>query len=122
MNVRIFVTVAIIVAVAAPVTATAKPIPVKRPALQLPKHIAKRHVAPRVLCICVTIPAGALPVASEVDLEAQVDVELIAHGLDPVYASLQTTAGLQAQYDAVLVAHGLSPYFNAAQSGQAPTA
>jgi hypothetical protein len=112
VNARVFVTVATIVALPAPAIATAKPVPVKHPASQVAKHVAERHVVPRVLCICVTIPASALPVASEVDLEAQVDVDLIAHGLDPVYASLQTTPELQVQYDAVLVAHGLSPYFN----------
>jgi hypothetical protein len=70
-----------------------------------------------MLCICVTIPAGALPVVSEVELEAQVDVDLIAHGLEPSYASLQTTPELQAQYDAVLIAHGLGPYFDTGPGG-----
>jgi uncharacterized protein involved in high-affinity Fe2+ transport len=121
MNTRAIITVAAVAALAAPAAAAAKPIPAKRPASQVSKQVAKRHVAPRVLCICVTIPAGALPTQSEVDLEAQADLDLIAHGLEPGYAYLQTTPELQAQYDAVLVAHGLSPYFNAARTAQAPS-
>jgi len=112
MNARVFVTAAVIVALAWPAAATAASIPGKHPATQVAKHATKLRVAPRVLCICVTIPASALPVASEVELEAQVDVDLVAHGLEPAYASLQTTPELQAQYDAVLIAHGLGPYFD----------
>jgi hypothetical protein len=98
-----------VITLAAPMGATAKLIPGKRPGQQLAKHVGARHVAPRVLCICVTtVP---LPTQSEVVLEAQNDLELIAHGLEPAYASFQITPALQAQYDAVLIANGLSPYF-----------
>jgi hypothetical protein len=106
-----WVTVGAIAALAAPAGAAARLIPVKHPTPQLAKHVTKHHVAPRVLCICVTIPASALPVRSEVELEALVDVDLIAHSLEPAYATFQTTPALQAQYDAVLVANGLDPYF-----------
>jgi hypothetical protein len=109
VNARVLVAAAIAVLVA-PAAATARPIPGKHPTPQSTKHAAKRHVAPRVLCICVTTPV-TLPAQSEVVLEAQNDVELIAHSLEPAYASFQTTPELQAQYDAVLTANGLGPYF-----------
>ena len=118
MNARVFVTAAVVVGLAWPAAAWAKPIPVKHPAIQVAKRVTKLHVAPRVLCICVTIPAGGLPVASEVELEAEVDVDLIGHGLEPLYASLQTTPELEAQYDAVLVAHGVGPYFGTDPGGR----
>jgi hypothetical protein len=117
MDVRAFVAVAAVVALAGPASATAGSIPVKHLAPRVAKHVTKPRVAPRVLCICVTIPASALPVASEVELEADVDVDLLAHGVEPSYASLQTTPELQAQYDAVLIAHGLGAYFG---TGGAP--
>jgi hypothetical protein len=120
MHARVLITSASIIALAAPAVPAAKPNPVRHPAPQVAKHVVKRHVVPRVLCICVTIPTGALPVWSEVDLEAQVDVDLIAHGLEPAYASFQTTPELQAQYDAVLLAHGLGPYFNTGRDAKAP--
>jgi hypothetical protein len=59
----------------------------------------------------VTVLPVTLPAQSEVVLEAQSDLDLIAHSLEPAYASFQTTPELQAQYDAVLIANGLSPYF-----------
>jgi len=118
VNARVPATAAVIVTLALPAAATAAPIPVKHPAAQAAKHLTKLRVTPRVLCICVTIPAGALPVASEVELEAQVDVDLIAHGLEPLYASLQSTSESQAQYDAVLIAHGLGPYFDTGPGGR----
>jgi len=111
MDARVPFTVAAIVALAGPACAAAGSIPVKHLTPRVAKHVTKPRVAPRVLCICVTIPASALPVASEVELEADVDVDLIGHGLDPLYASFQTTPELQAQYDAVLIAHGLGPFF-----------
>jgi hypothetical protein len=117
MDARVLVTVAAVVALAGPGCAAAGSIPMKRLAPRVAKRVTKPHVAPRVLCICATIPASALPVASEVELEADVDVDLIAHGLEPSYASLQTTPELQAQYDAVLVAHGLGPYFDTGAGG-----
>src|SRR5262245_41805151 len=115
MDARVLVTVVAIIALAGPASAAAESIPVKHPAPRVVKHVGKPRVAPRVLCICVTVPA--LPVASEVELEAGVDVDLIAHGLDPLYASFQTTPELQAQYDAVLVAHGLGRYFDTGGPG-----
>jgi hypothetical protein len=120
MYARVLIAIGVIAALAAPTAATAKLIPVKHPTSQVAKHVATRHGAPRVprvLCICVTTPAGAFTLPSEVELEAQNDVELIAHGLEPSYASLQTTPELQAQYDAVLIKNGLSPYFGAAPTG-----
>jgi hypothetical protein len=117
MDARVFVAVAAVVALAGPACATAGSIPVKHLAPRVARHATKPRVAPRVLCICVTIPASALPVASEVELEADVDVDLIAHGLEPSYAALQTTPELQAQYDAVLVAHGVGPYFGTGGGG-----
>ena len=115
MNGRVFVAVAAIVALAGPASAAAGSIPAKHPASRAAVHVTKLRVAPRVLCICVTIPS--LPAASEVELEADMDVDLIAHGLEPSYASFQTTPESKAQYDAVLIAHGLGPYF--ASSGGA---
>ena len=120
MDARVFVTVAAIVALAGPATATAESIPVKRPAPHVAKRVIKPRVAPRVLCICVTLPASELPVVGEVELEANVDVDLIAHGAEPLYASLQTTPELQAEYDAVLSAHGLGPYFGTGVGGAVP--
>jgi hypothetical protein len=117
MNGRVLVAVAAVVALAGSASATAGSIPVKHLAPRVAKHVTKVRVAPRVLCICVTVPAGSLPVASEVELEADVDVDLIAHGLEPSYAYLQTTTELQAQYDAVLIAHGLGPYFASGGGG-----
>jgi hypothetical protein len=120
MKARIFITAAAIAVLAAPAGATAKPIPVKHPTPQRAKHIAKRHVVPRVLCICVPLPAGGIvPALTEVEAEAQSDVQTIADGLEPAYASFQTTPESQAQYDAILIANGLSPYFNTAPPAQA---
>jgi hypothetical protein len=110
MHARTLSVVGAVIALAVPAGATAKLIPRKHPGQQLAKHVVARHVAPRVLCICVTTPV-TLPAQSEVVLEAQNDVELIAHSLEPAYASFQTTPELQSQYDAVLTANGLSPYF-----------
>ena len=111
MHARMLIVVGAVIALAAPTGVAAKLNPRERPAKQLAKHIVARHVAPRVLCICVTTPVR-LPAESEVVLEAKNDLDLIAHGLEPAYASFQTTAELQAQYDAVLIANGISPYFN----------
>ncbi|HEY7269337.1 MAG TPA: hypothetical protein VH951_05890, partial [Dehalococcoidia bacterium] len=108
---------AAIAALAGPASATAGSIPLKQLAPRVAKRVTRPRVVPRVLCICVTIPASELPVASEVELEADVDLELLAHGLEPAYASYQTTPELQAQYDAVLIAHGLGPYFGTGGGG-----
>jgi hypothetical protein len=114
MRARCFVTVAAIVVLVWSAGATAASIPVTHPAMRVAQRVTKSALRRGVLCICVTTPAGSLPVASEAELEAQIDVDLISHGLEPVYASLQTTPELQAQYDAVLIAHGLGPYFDGA--------
>jgi hypothetical protein len=114
VNVRALITLGAVVALATPVTATAKLIPVKHGKAPGAGHVAKRPVAPRILCICSPRPVFVPPPKSEVELEAQVDVDLIAHSLDPLYASLQTTPALQAAYDAVLVSNGLTPYFRTA--------
>ena len=111
MHARVLMSTATAAALGLPAVGAANSIPVKHPVSPLLKQVGTRPVAPRVFCICVTIPASALPVWTEVQLEAQNDVELIAHGLDPAYASLQTTPEPQAEYDAVLVASGLDPYF-----------
>jgi hypothetical protein len=110
VNARLLITVGTVVALAAPAAATAKLIPVKEPAA---KHVVKRHVTPRVLCICVTVPLVGTPV-SEADLEAQIDADMIAHGLDPLYGPTPANAALQAQYDAFQLANGLNPVFGAA--------
>jgi len=120
MDSRVLVTVAAVVALVGPASAAAEAIPAKRLAPRVAKHMSKPHVAPRVLCICVTIPASALPVVGEVELEAGMDVDLIAHGLEPLYASFQTTPELQARYDAVLTARGLGPYFGSGAGGGVP--
>jgi hypothetical protein len=110
MHARTLIIAGAVIALAAPTGATAKLTPRKHPGQQLAKHVVARHVTPRVLCICVTTPVTH-PAQSEVVLEAQSDLDLIAHSLEPAYASFQTTPELQAQYDAVLIANGLSPYF-----------
>jgi hypothetical protein len=113
MNARVLI-VAIVSALALPASATAEVMSGELPTPKTAKHVAKRHVAPRVLCICVTGPAGgALPAESEVQVEAETDADLISQGLDPAYPSFQTTPEQQAEYDAVLAAHGLSRYFDA---------
>jgi hypothetical protein len=123
MSVRVFITGAAMVALVAAASAPAKPIPVKHPAPHVAKRVAKRHVVPRVLCICVPLPVGGIaPAQDEIEVEARSDVDQISHGIEPAYAYLQTTPEQQAEYDAVLVANGLSPYFNTAPTSQAPSA
>jgi hypothetical protein len=110
---RPVLTVAILAAVVLPGSAAADATSATFATPKTAKHIAKRHVAPRVLCICVTGPAGDPPPAqTETQLEAETDADLIAQGLDPVYVSLQTTPEQQAEYDAVLAAHGLDQFFD----------
>jgi hypothetical protein len=101
VNARLLITAAAAVALAAPGVATAKIVPIKR------------HVTPRVLCICVTTGPIVLPVVSEAAVEAQIDADLIAHGLDPIYGPTPADAALEAQYDALLTASGLTPLFGA---------
>ena|SRR5690242_5471604 len=114
MHARTSIAVAAIVALAAPATSTARLTPIKHSQSQAAKNVRKRHATPRVLCVCMTIP---VPPRTEVELEAELDAELIAHGLEPAYASFQTDAELQAAYDAVLAAHGLSPFFKTPTTG-----
>jgi hypothetical protein len=114
MHARALTTVGVIIALASPAGAAAKLIPTNHPAPHAAKQVGKAHRVPRVLCICVKIPVSGLPAQSEVELEAQSDIDLLAHGLEPGYASFQTTVELQAAYDAVLVANGLNPYFKTA--------
>ena len=111
MNARILITVGAVVALAAPAAATAKLIPIKQPAKPVAKHVVKRHVVPRVLCICVRTPSVGLPAISEGALEAQIDADMIAHGLDPLYGLTLTNAALEAEYDAAQVRLGLFPVF-----------
>ena len=113
MNARILMTVAALCALGAPAAAMAKNTPLKEPAKHAAKHAVKRHVAPRVLCICVTIPNAGLSAVGQDAFEAQVDADLIAHGLEPVYGA-PANAALEAQYDALLIASGRSPVFGAA--------
>jgi hypothetical protein len=91
MNARTLITAGAIVALAAPAAATAKIIPVNQPATQVAKHLAKHKVTPRVLCIC--FPGPVTPVAApmtEQEFEAQYDLDLIAHALDPVFGTVTT--------------------------------
>ena len=87
MNARTVIAVAAI-ALAAPVAAGAKVVPAKHPAR--PAH-AVTHRQPRVLCICIRTPPGVLPVESEAQYEAEVDADMIAHGLDPIYGTTTTS-------------------------------
>jgi len=115
VNARLLISVGTVVALAAPAAATAKLIPIKQPAAKhAAKHVVKRHVTPRVLCICTTIPLVGLPPVSEAELEAQIDADMIAHGLDPLYGPTSANIALEAQYDALQVAYGLNPVFGVA--------
>ena len=123
MRGRVFIPGAAMVVLVAPAATPAKPIPVRHPAPHAAKHVAKRHVVPRVLCICLPMPAGGIaPAQDETEVEARSDVDQISHGIEPAYAYLQTTPEQQAEYDAVLVANGLSTYFNTAPTARAPSA
>lgn len=111
MNSRLLITLATVLALAAPVGATAKLIPIKHPAAKnVAKHVVKRHVTPRVLCICGPATFIGLPL-SEAQLEAQIDADMISHGLDPLYGLTPANLALELQYDAALVANGLNPVF-----------
>jgi len=57
-------------------------------------RVVKHVVAPRVLRICIT-GVGAEPPESKAQLEAAIDQDLIAHGLDPTYG-MPTPASLTA--------------------------
>jgi hypothetical protein len=39
----------------------------------------------RVLCICVSGPVTSTPALTEEQIEAQIDQDMIDHGLDPIY-------------------------------------
>lgn len=90
MNARTVVAGLVAAALATPAGATARVVPAKHPAHPA-KRIVKHAAAPRVLCICVT-GAPTLPAESEAQLEADIDQDMIAHGLDPVYGTTTTTA------------------------------
>jgi hypothetical protein len=92
VNARQLVTAVAVIALVAPTAAAARLVPSRHPVHPV-KRVVKHAVAPRVLCICVT-GIGTQPLASEAELEAQIDQDLIAHGLDPVYGTASpTTAG-----------------------------
>src|SRR5205085_8902827 len=101
VNPRILITVGAAIALAAPSAAIAKVVPIKDPAKKVAQHVVKRHVVPRVLCICVTIPVTP---ESEAVIEARIDAEMIAHGLDPIYGPTLANTALQTQYDALQIA------------------
>jgi len=88
MNARTLAAALAAVALAAPAAGAAHVIPLKHPA-HPGKRVVKHTVAPRLLCICVTGIASQ-PAASEAQLEAQVDQELIADGLAPIYGTTTT--------------------------------
>ena len=44
-----------------------------------------------MLCICIKTPPGAMLVESEAQFEADVDADMIAHGLDPIYGTTTAT-------------------------------
>jgi hypothetical protein len=114
MNARIIITAVAVVALAAPAAATAKLIPIKQPAKHAGTHVVKRPLTPRVLCICMTTTVG-LPAMSEAELEAQIDADMIAHGLEPLYGPTPANAALKAEYDATLIRLGLFPVFGTAK-------
>jgi hypothetical protein len=79
------------VALAAPTTAVARVIPAKH-SVHPAKRVAKHAATPRVaLCICIT-GIAVQPAESEAQLEAQVDQDMVAHGLDAVYATSMTSS------------------------------
>lgn len=90
MNTRTVIAAVAALALAAPVAAGAKVVPTKH--LSYPaKPVVKHTAPPRVLCICITGPAGAVPVESEAQREADIDADMVAHGLDPIYGTTTTT-------------------------------
>jgi len=108
MNARIFAVAAAVVAVAAPTGAAGAAVPgamhVKLPVAgtkplkqvvtkkTAKPHVPKPAVEKRVLCICI-IDVGPPPVPmSREEFERQYDLEMVAHGLEPVYGTITTTA------------------------------
>jgi hypothetical protein len=86
MNTRTAAAAVAALALAAPVAAGAKVVPAKhhtRPAV----HVVKLRPAHRPVCICITTLPGAVPVESQAQLEADIDADMIAHGLDPIYGT-----------------------------------
>ena len=45
-----------------------------------------------VPCICYVGPVTPLPALTETEIEAQIDQDMIAHGLDPIYNTATTPA------------------------------
>src|SRR5438132_8657481 len=80
----LIVTAGAIVALAAPAVATARVLPVKHP-VKLAVRVVKKQ-SHTVRCICIQ-PAGTVAVASQQQLEAQYDLDLLDHGLAPVYGT-----------------------------------
>ena len=89
MNARIVVPALAALALAVPVAAGAKVVPAKHPTHRATRVVGHKR-PPRPLCICITIPTGSLPVESEAQLEADIDADMIAHGLDPIYGTTTT--------------------------------
>lgn len=111
MNARTLMIAGAVVVLAASPVAMAKTVPIAHPAKPVTKHVVRRHVTPRVLCICETTPRGVPNALSEAELEAQIDADMISHGLDPLYGPTMVDSALEAEYDANLVRLGLNPVF-----------
>jgi hypothetical protein len=88
MNARTVIAAVAALTLAAPVAAGAKVVPAKHPTR--PTHVVTHKQPPRVLCICITTPPGSLAVESDAQFEADVDADMIAHGLDPIYGTTST--------------------------------
>jgi hypothetical protein len=54
----------------------------------------------RVLCICFTGPVTPVPALTEQELEAQIDQDMIDHGLPPIYNTATTSADTTPDADA----------------------
>lgn len=91
MNARTVIAAVAAMALAAPVAGEAKVVPAKHP--KSPGHVVT-HKQPRVLCICIHTSPGAMPVQSETQLEADIDADMIAHGLDPLYGTTTATTAI----------------------------
>ena len=89
MNARTVAAAVAVLALAAPVAAGAKVVPAKHPTR--PTHVVTHKQPPRPLCICIRTAPGVLPVESEAQYEAEVDADMVAHGLDPIYGTTTTT-------------------------------
>ncbi len=107
MNTRILIIVAMVVALAAPSAGVARTVPVKAHGKQVAakKAVAKQAAAkkaaanraakkvvkqsePRVLCICGPWPPSTFVPLTAEELERQIDLEMIAFSLPPIYGTL----------------------------------